>query len=755
MKLFRKILEISKQKIGVMGLTFMVLIVSQTTIKANENLSLQLLWKNQFEFAGFYIAKEKGFYKDLGLDVEIKEYQFGVDIVNDVANQKSDIGIGRTSLILEKLNGKDISLLFSTFQSSPHVLIGKKRDDLQKIEDFKNKKIMYSDDLESIAAISAMMKVGNIKTADYIKLPHSFNIEDVINGKTDLMSVYMSNEPFELMRQNIEFTLFNPKDYGFDFYSDIAFTSSTYLEKNEKNIQKFIKASQKGWEYAFAHIDETAEIILKNYNTQHKSKDALIYEAKILKELAFQKNIPFGTITYERVEELANLYRLMGKTTSSNEMLHDLIYEPMTIITIIKNFFPPQVILFMILCIAIVLFLFWYKQYILKQQNINLEKIVDEKTKALQLLNENLEIEVQERTKELQKQKNELKTIFENSKDGIAILDFNTKFLLFNDAYVEMTGYSKEELGEKTCLDMTVIEDLERTKASLEELHKNGFIKNFEKTCIKKDGTSYFVNLTQTILPHSQKILVTTKDVTLIKEHEKFLYEQSKISSMSEVLHNIAHQWRQPLSSISIRATGVLYKNEMGLFDKEEVIHTLEEINTNTQYLSKTIDTFQHYLNQTSQSEIVFVNPTELIEKALLLIESSLKNDNIELFRSVKISDCKIKIDEIEFVEIILNIVNNARDQFNTLKREERWIKIETLCEDGKFIITIEDSAGGVPTEIIEKIFEPYFTTKHQAQGTGLSLHMCYQSIVNKLHGKIFVQNTKNGALFTIEIPIK
>ncbi|MBC8236763.1 MAG: ABC transporter substrate-binding protein, partial [Helicobacteraceae bacterium] len=234
-----------------------LVLLTTLIVNANEKVSLQLLWKHQFEFAGFYMAKEKGFYKDAGLDVQIKEFNFGVNIVEDVLLAKSDIGVGRSSLILNKLEGEDIILLNALYQSSPYVLLSLKRPDITEVEDFKNKRIMLSDNLESIAAISSMMKVKNVQEHSYVKVPHSFNIDDLMKHKTDLMTTYISNEPFHLKERNIPYTIFDPKDYGFDFYSDLLFTSQNYLLKNKKKVEKFQEASLKGWEYAFSHIDET------------------------------------------------------------------------------------------------------------------------------------------------------------------------------------------------------------------------------------------------------------------------------------------------------------------------------------------------------------------------------------------------------------------------------------------------------------------------------------------------------------------
>ena len=356
-------------------LIFSLLVLSQFVF-ALEKVSLQLLWKHQFEFAGFYIAKEKGFYKDVGLDITFKEYEFGVNIVQDVLSNKTNIGIGRSSLVLDKLKGKDVTLLFATFQNSPYVLISKKRDDLNSVQDFKNKRIMLSDDLESLAAISTMMKINNLSQDDYEVLQHSFEISDLINNNTDLMTTYLSNEPYYLEEQGVSYNVFNPKDYGISFYSDIVFTSKKFADTNPRLVQKFDEASLKGWKYAFENIDETIEIILQKYNSQNKTKDALKYEARILKGLAYQYGVELGDIDDLHIREIANLYRLLGMTNTSNHVLDEMIFEPFIFSNWIKQFFTLQMFLIVNSIILLVILMFSYKQYILRKATNILEKRV-------------------------------------------------------------------------------------------------------------------------------------------------------------------------------------------------------------------------------------------------------------------------------------------------------------------------------------------------------------------------------------------
>ncbi len=292
-----------------------------------DKVTLQLIWKNQFQFAGYYVARELGFYADAGLDVAINEYEPGISVTESVISGKAQFGVGRSSLILEKMEGKPVYLLSAILQHSPNVLLAKKRDDLRIVSDLKGKRIMLSPDMVGMASHTAMFKVNGIKAGDYTIQQPTFRVDDLISGNTDVMEAYISNEPFQMESRGVDYTIFAPKDHGFDFYSDILFTSQTLFEKNPQLVERFYRASMQGWAYAFSHIQETIGLILSRYNTQNRSRAALLYEANALKKLAFDKGVPFGQINKGRIKQIAQVYRLLEITKHSGN-LDNLIYEP-------------------------------------------------------------------------------------------------------------------------------------------------------------------------------------------------------------------------------------------------------------------------------------------------------------------------------------------------------------------------------------------------------------------------------------------
>lgn len=283
------------------------------TNESNQKITLQLQWKHQFQFAGYYIAKEKGFYEELGIDVNIKEFDYSVDIIKDVLNGKTHFATGRSSLVVNKSYGDKITLLAAIFQASADVLIATKESKIFTINDFKNKKIMITGDAKNDLVYKSMLFSQNISTEDMKVLKHSFNIEDLVNKKTDLMASYISNEPFRLKEEyGLDSVIFDPKDYGFDFYGDILFTNEQFVKEQPMLIKDFTKASLKGWKYAFDNIEESVEIILDKYNTQNKSKEALIFEAKELKKLAYYKTKELGKIEKMKIQRIYDAYKLMG-----------------------------------------------------------------------------------------------------------------------------------------------------------------------------------------------------------------------------------------------------------------------------------------------------------------------------------------------------------------------------------------------------------------------------------------------------------
>ncbi len=249
-----------------------------------------------------------------------------------------------------------------------------------------------------------------------------------------------------------------------------------------------------------------------------------------------------------------------------------------------------------------------------------------------------------------------------------------------------------------------------------------------------------------------------TEEVEKNKRVQEQLFKSEKMASMGEMIGNIAHQWRQPLSVISTAATGMQMQKEYGLLKDDEFNNFCDAINNNAQYLSKTIDDFKNFIKG-DRIKTIF-NLKSDIDSFLHLVEGSVKNHNINIVLDLQ-EDIEIDGYQNELIQCLINIFNNSKDVIKEKAEDNRLIFISTSTNEDKVIIKIKDNGGGIPKDIINKVFEPYFTTKHKSQGTGLGLHMTYNLIVDGMGGTIEVANQTYtyedkeyiGAEFTIALP--
>ena len=235
------------------------------------------------------------------------------------------------------------------------------------------------------------------------------------------------------------------------------------------------------------------------------------------------------------------------------------------------------------------------------------------------------------------------------------------------------------------------------------------------------------------------------------RKQEQLLIQQSKLASMGEMIGNIAHQWRQPLNSLGLVIQNIQIAHEMGHLNDEFVDKSVKKAKLLTSTMSRTIDDFRSYFvpNKIKEDFSIIVS----IDKALLLVESSFKHSNINLIKVINSTPLFVSGYKNEFIQALLNILNNAKDALIETSIENKEIKIYFYKENNNAVIKIEDNGLGIDKNIIDKVFDPYFTTKEEGKGTGIGLYMTKTIIENNMSGKLLVINNK-GATFIIKLPI-
>lgn len=237
------------------------------------------------------------------------------------------------------------------------------------------------------------------------------------------------------------------------------------------------------------------------------------------------------------------------------------------------------------------------------------------------------------------------------------------------------------------------------------------------------------------------------------KEQEQLLIQQTRLAAMGEMIGNIAHQWRQPLNALGLVFQNLKFSYEIGELNDEVMDRTVSKAEMLTKNMSKTIDDFRNFFRPNKAKELFDINKSVL--DAIDLVESTFEHHNIKLEKNFEEEKIEISGFPNEFSQVILNIISNAKDALIENKIENPIVKIETKVENDDVYISIKDNALGIKEEIINKIFEPYFTTKGEVQGTGIGLYMSKIIIEKNMNGKIYVENTHEGANFIIKLSMK
>ena len=337
---------------------------------------------------------------------------------------------------------------------------------------------------------------------------------------------------------------------------------------------------------------------------------------------------------------------------------------------------------------------------------------------------------------ELENSVNSFKTLINLTIEGIVIIK-NEKIIFYNDEFLKMFYINIKNIKDININSLFSFSD----EWALQKVLEVSKVQTYETMGITKSNKRFPVMIkSKSIMYDNSKCdILTIIDMSDIKNKENILIQQSKMASLGEMIGNIAHQWRQPLSFISTASSGMKLKKEFDTLDDKTFRDTIDDITKTTQFLSQTIDDFQNYL-KTDKTREEF-NIKNSLEKVLNIIKSSFVNNSIEVFKNIE--NVSIKSYENELNQVLLNILNNSKDALKDNQLEDKFIQINTSTKKEYLYIQIIDNGGGLKPNVLKKVFDPYFTTKHQSQGTGLGLYMTHKIINESLNGSIEISNVQ------------
>lgn len=355
----------------------------------------------------------------------------------------------------------------------------------------------------------------------------------------------------------------------------------------------------------------------------------------------------------------------------------------------------------------------------------------------------------------LLQQKNELDLIIEEAPNPIMIHNENGEVLRVNKIWEELTGYKYAEINTLDKWTKNAYgEHQKQVKNRITDLYSiTKKVDSGEFHLQTKDDKDVIWSFTAAplgIIDGKKTIISAAMDITDMKMKDNLLVIQSRYAAVGEMLSMIAHQWRQPLSVISMSVNNVLVDIELDEFKQEELIKNSHTILNQTEYLSNTIEDFKNFFIKDDKAKEFSIQ--EILQDTMKVTSASLKSHFISLETIIQ-SDIKLVLNKRKLVQVLINLITNAKDALvmNTNVKDKK-IQIQAIDENETVKIIVSDNGGGVDESIMEKIFDPYFSTKKSLNGTGLGLYMSKTIITQHLGGAISVSNTEEGASFIIEL---
>lgn len=286
-------------------------------------VTLQLKWKHQFQFAGYYAALENGYYREAGLDVRILEGGPTHSSVETVINGGADFGVSNTQLLLDRSRGAPVVALAAIMQHSPLSLVVRQDSGIHTVKDLVGRKLMLGPDS---AELRAYFKCAGVDESSFHRQAHSQNIIDLINRRTDGLSAYTPNQPYILEQAGVDYLELRALDGGIDFYGDVLFTTEQYIKDHPEPVKAFRQASLQGWTYAMQHPDEIAELIHRHYASD-RSLDHLLWEARRYRPFIMADLVELGHMSPNRWRHIADTYANLGMLPQNFDF-SGMLYAP-------------------------------------------------------------------------------------------------------------------------------------------------------------------------------------------------------------------------------------------------------------------------------------------------------------------------------------------------------------------------------------------------------------------------------------------
>lgn len=480
-----------------------------------DHVRLQLKWHHQFQFAGYYAALQQGYYRDEGLDVEIIEGGQSIDPLQQVLSGKAEYAIGDSEILISRLSGKPVIALAAIFQHSPYVLLSLQKNAIKRPEDLIGKRVMLSGEHGRLQ-FDAMLRKQHLDKRQMTILPYRSNMDDLIEGRVDAMMAYATNEPLQLKQRGYAPVILSNQAYGADFYGDVLFTTEQVNSQESAKVAAFLRATKKGWKYAFEHKERMASLIASMPAVIQRGVQvqSLLQEAELMSPYVLPDVVPWGHMNEERWQLIAQTYAALGLVPADFQLKGFVYRNDVSIAHPYVNWLIRGVFSLVLVVTGTMV---W---------NLQIRRQVSERTRALQD-----EIDQRRQTEYL------LKVAGNVAKIGGWVIDLPSQRMRWSDEVAALhelpAGYSPS-LEESMQLLMPTYRELMNT--ALHKCMREGIPYDLELEKRTVNGRRFWVRaMGQAVRdPQGQIIQVqgSLQDITAQKQLEAIKQGQDKIQAM-------------------------------------------------------------------------------------------------------------------------------------------------------------------------------------------------------------------------------
>ena len=677
-----------------------------------DTVTLKLKWKHQFQFAGYYAAIAKGYYKDAGLYVKLLEPTESENYISKVATNKIQYGIASSDLLLSYNAGFSVVLLANIFQHSPNIFIAKRRTPSDNIHDLAGKTIMLEEHANELIAYLKTEKI-DLSTINFVT--HNFSPQQFLLGNVFATSAYSTDEPYLLKEAGVKYNIFNPRSSGIDFFGDNLFTSRLEIKNHPKRVKAFLEASLKGWVYALEHSDEIVNLIYNNYSKRHSILH-LKFEAQQTDRLIMHKVIEVGYVNKSRWQRIGEIYSELGMLPAKFS-LDGFFYDKNQKLSFWNRY---KMILFVLIFTLLILYV--AIRFFRLNKKLHQESIINK-----------------EREKQLLKLEQKYHDLSDESPLPIII----TSLTSGNVLYINKIACEKFKVNKQIALNKQACKfyaNSEKRNDLLRKLQQQGYVRNMVVEMQDSGGVKFWALITANVInfESQESIYATILDITKrIKLEERL---KSVNAAKDKFFSIIGHDLKSPFNALLGLSDLLLEKIKNQDF-KDVAKYANIFRDTSQQTFNLLTNLLDWSLEQTGLMSFnpERINVAELAEDLTLYYNNLAKDKEINISTDIN-NDFELIADRNMLKTIITNLVSNAIKFTN----KGGQIRISAIKKESGITFAISDSGVGIENSNLHKLFKIEETIKtkgtNNESGTGLGLILC-KDFVERHNGKIWVES--------------